>query len=123
MISNFKTLKINLKRDLSSLPQIKVALLGDTATQLLSTSLKGIAVERGFNIEMFEADFNQVERQLLDATSELYEFDPDYIIVFQSTHKSLNSYNKIAVEKQHYLADDRLEVVKNISRNTLSRTI
>ena len=122
-ISNFKTLKNNLKRDLSSLPQIKVALLGDTATQFLSTSIQGVAVERGFNIEMFEADFNQVERQLLDATSELYEFKPNYIIVFQSTHKLLSAYNKLTTDKQPLLADDRLDFVKSIIENTRARVI
>ena len=123
MISNFKTLKNNLKKDISMLPSIKVALLGDTATQFLTTALKGVAVERGFNIEMFEADFNQVERQLLDATSELYEFDPDYIIVFQSTHKLLSTYNKIAADNRHLLADNRLDFVRNISENTSARVI
>ncbi|NLD24596.1 MAG: hypothetical protein GX670_10270, partial [Bacteroidales bacterium] len=122
-LSNFKTLKNNLKKDISMLPSIKVALLGDTATQFLATALKGVAVERGFNIEMYEADFNQVERQLLDATSELYEFDPDYIIVFQSTHKLLSTYNKIATDKRHLLADNRLDFVKSISENTHARVI
>lgn len=122
-LSNFKTLKNNLKKDISMLPSIKVALLGDTATQFLTTALKGVAVERGFNIEMFEADFNQVERQLLDATSELYTFDPDYIIVFQSTHKLLSTYNKIAADKRHLLAENRLDFVRTISKNTSARVI
>lgn len=122
-LSNFKTLKNNLKKDISMLPSIKVALLGDTATQFLTTALKGVAVERGFNIEMFEADFNQVERQLLDATSELYTFDPDYIIVFQSTHKLLSTYNKIETDKRHLLAENRLDFVRTISKNTSARVI
>lgn len=123
MISNFKTLKSNLKKDSTFLPQIKVALLGDSATQLLSTSLKGVAVEKGYKFNLFEADFNQVERQLLDRTSVLFEFDPDYIIVFQSTHKLLSAYNKIPSDKQHHLADDRLDFVKSISENTHARVI
>lgn len=123
MISKFNTLKNNLKRDLTSLPTVKVALLGDTATQFLATSIKGVGAERGFNIEMFEADYSQIERQLLDTTSELYEFNADYIVVFQSTHKLLSTYNNMPIEKQHLLADMRLDFVRGISDMVKSRLI
>ena len=123
MISNFKTLKNNLNKDLSMLHSIKVALLGDTATQFLAIAIRGFAVERGFKIDLFEADFNQVERQLLDTTSELYNFDPDYIIVFQSSHKLLTSYNKLSVGQQHILADSRLSFIENIAKSVKSRII
>src|SRR5690554_147934 len=123
MISNFKTLKNNLKKDISYLTAVKVALLGDTATQFLATAIKGVAVERGLNIEMFEADYSQVERQLLDTTSELYEFNADYIVVFHSSHKLLSTYNKLPVEKQHLLADSRLDFVSSLSKMVKSRII
>jgi hypothetical protein len=44
----FKELKQKLKKDTSSLPVLKVALLGDTATQFLATGLCGMAIERGY---------------------------------------------------------------------------
>lgn len=68
----FKQLKRNLKRDISALPTIKVSLLGDSATQFLATAIKGMGIERGYNIDLFEAEYNQVERQVLDPTSDLY---------------------------------------------------
>ena len=67
------------KQDNSKLPKLKIALVGDTATQLLVTALRGIGVERCYNIDLFEAEYNQVERQFMDPTSELYEFDADFI--------------------------------------------
>ena len=94
-IRTLKELKKNLKKNLTRLPTIKVALLGDNATQLLGIALKGLGVEKGFNIELFEANYNQVERQFLDPTSELYSFDADYVVVSQSTHKLLSTFNKI----------------------------
>lgn len=123
MISNFKTLKKNLKKDISMLPSVKVALLGDTATQFLTTAIKGVGIERGFNINLFEADYNQVERQLLDETSDLYDFNANYIIVFQSSHKLLSRYNRLPVEEQHLLADNRLSFIESIAKNTKSRII
>ena len=55
MIS-YKDLKKNLKKDKSMLLTIKVALLGDTATQFLATAIKGYGIEYGFNIDLFEAE-------------------------------------------------------------------
>ena len=92
---SFKELKRNLKKGTSSLPSIKVALLGDTATQFLATAIKGWGVERGYQIDLFEAEYNQVERQIMDPTSDLYQFDAQYIVVFQSTHKWNEHYRNI----------------------------
>ena len=52
-------------------PSLKVALLGDTATQLLVTSIKGEAIDRNIALDIYEGEYNQVERQLLDPTSDL----------------------------------------------------
>ena len=119
-ISTFRELKRNLKKDSTSLPKIKIALLGDNATQFLAIALQGVGIERGYNIELFEADFNQVERQLLDPTSELYSFNADYVVVSQSTHKLLSAYNKKDRESQSHVADERLEFVKLICNSIQS---
>jgi FkbH-like protein len=122
-ISIFKELKKNLKKDLRILPAIKIALLGDNATQFLAIAIKGIGVERGYNIELFEADYNQVERQFLDPSSELYSFDADYVVVSQSTHKLLSTYNEKPIEGQSHLADERLEFIKLMCNSMQSRLI
>lgn len=123
IISKFKELKRNLKKDLTSLPTIKVALLGDNATQFLAIAIKGIGIERGYNIKLFEADFNQVERQFLDPSSELYSFNADYVVVSQSTHKLLSTYNEKAAESQSQVADERLEFVKLMCNSIQARLI
>ncbi|TVZ55440.1 HAD superfamily phosphatase (TIGR01681 family)/FkbH-like protein [Lutibacter sp. Hel_I_33_5] len=123
IISTFKELKKNLKKDLKALPTIKVALLGDNATQFLGIAIRGVGVERGYNIEFFEADYNQVEQQFLDPTSELYSFDADYVVVSQSTHKLLSTYNEKVAESQSLVADERLEFIKLMCNSILSRLI
>lgn len=114
MISSFKTLQKNLKKDTGSLPRIKVALVGDTATQFLATALKGMGVEKGCIIDLFEAEYNQVEGQLLNNTSELHAFAADYIVVFLSSHKLMSLFNNMPAEQQQRLADERIELIKNI---------
>lgn len=115
--SDFKTLKRLLKSDLSALPVIKVALLGDTATQFLATAIRGTGVERGYNIDLYEAEYNQIDRELLDPTSEFYEFNADFIVLFQSTHKLGENHAMLSLEQQTTLAEDRLNFVASVCSN------
>ena len=98
-------------------PKMKVALLGDTATQLLVTAIKGEAVDRGINLDLYEGEYSQVERQLMDPTSELYEFDADIIIVFQSTHKLAEYHSSLPMENQVFLAEERLSFIASLCEN------
>ncbi len=110
-------LKRNLKKDNSGLPILRVALVGDTATQLLVTAIRGMGVERGYSLNLFEADYNQVEQQLLISNSDLYQFNADYIIVFQSTHKLAELHSQLSITQQESLAKDRLDFVSSICGN------
>lgn len=119
----FKELKRNLKKDVSELPSIKVSLLGDTATQFLATAIKGEGIERGYNIDLFEAEYNQVERQVLDPTSDLYAHDAKYTIVFQSTHKLLEQYSLKPASEWSTLADERINFIRTICENVGGKII
>ena len=116
---SFQELKKLVKHCPEGLPQIKVALVGDTATQFLATALKGTAIERGWQMDLFEAEYNQVERQFLDPTSDLYTFDADFIVLFQSTHKLGEKHSLLSPDQQMTLADDRLAFVQSICENPL----
>lgn len=122
MIS-YKDLKKNLKKDKSMLPTIKVALLGDTATQFLATAIKGYGIEYGFNIDLFEAEYNQIERQFLDPTSDLFRFDPQFIVVFQSTHKLNEKFSSLDTQDQLSLSKDRINFITEILNLTKAKII
>lgn len=119
----FKELKRNLKKDVSASPTIKVSLLGDTATQFLATAIKGEGIERGYNIDLFEAEYNQVERQVLDPTSDLYAHDAKYTVVFQSTHKLLEQYSLKPASEWGALAVDRINFIRTICENVGGKII
>lgn len=121
-MKDFSQLKKNLKKDFSGLKAIKVAVLGDTATQFLTLALRGMGFEKGFDLLIWEADFNQIERQVFDPASELYEFKPEIVIVFQSSHKLLEKYNKLQPEQHSLLALTELDSIKNIN-NTLNNNL
>jgi FkbH-like protein len=93
---------------------VKVALLGDTATQFLATAIKGVGVERGYNINLFEAEYNQVERQVLDPTSDLHQFAAKYTVVFQSTHKLLETYSLKDASDWSKLCEERIQFIRTL---------
>lgn len=111
----FSSLKRNLKKDYTGLKKVKIALLGDTSTQLLSQALRGSGYESGFDLEIWEADFNQIGRQVFDQASELYQFNPELIIIFQSTHKLLGKYNKLKDGQQSSLAEEEISLIERLN--------
>ncbi|MEP7142735.1 MAG: HAD-IIIC family phosphatase [Ferruginibacter sp.] len=113
-MQTFTQLKKNLKKDFSNFKVIKIAVLGDTSTQFLIQALRGAGFEQGFDLQLWEADFDQVERQVFDPSSELYEFNPEIVIVFHSTHKLLAKYNKLKPGENNSLADSHLELARNL---------
>lgn len=121
-MKNYNQLKKNLKKDFSALQTIKVALLGDTATQFLVQSIKGLAYDYGYNLDIWEAEFNQIERQVFDPTSELFTFKPELVILFQSSHKLLGKYNKQASDIAETFAERELDTIKQIYTTISEKT-
>lgn len=110
----FSELKKNLKKDFSKLPVAKVAILGDTPTQLLLQALKAYGYEAGLNFEILEADHNQIDLQIQNSTSELYRFEPDYVIIFQSAQKLVSAFYSKALNEKLSFADDQIHYVEQI---------
>ncbi|MFM7021707.1 MAG: HAD-IIIC family phosphatase [Flavobacteriales bacterium] len=121
-MKEFSQLRKNLKKDFSQLKAIKLAVLGDSATQFLIQALRGTGYEHGFDLQIWEADFNQIERQVYDLQSELYEFQPDVVLVFQSSHKLLGKFNKLPMEARTSLASSAMDSISGIYE-TLARNL
>ena len=118
-MKTFQELKKITKHMPADLPEIKVALTGDTATQFLATAIRGTGAERGYQIDLFEAEYNQVERQFLDPSSELYQTDADFIVLFQSTHKLGEKHSLLSPSQQESLAEERLAFVASVCENPM----
>ena len=117
----FFELKKNLKKDFSSLKVVKIALLGDSSTQLLAQALKGQGYEAGINFDVFEADYNQIEGQIFDHSSELYQCKPDFVILFHSTQKLIKRFYKTDTRGRSQFAEGHVKRVMNMyeSINTI----
>jgi len=113
-MKDFSQLKKNLKKDFSGLTKIKVAVLGDTATQFLKQAIRAYGFDSGFDLEIWEADFNQIELQVFDSSSELYKFNPELVILFQSSHKLNIKYSKLNPGDYSQLAAKQLDSINAI---------
>ncbi|HMG11304.1 MAG TPA: HAD-IIIC family phosphatase, partial [Mucilaginibacter sp.] len=120
-MKEFIVLKRNLKNDFSNLKKIRLALLGDTATQLLTQALRATGFDAGYDLIIWEADFNQIQRQVFDPGAELYTFNPEIVLLFQSTHKLLQKYNKLPPEQYSSLATKEIALIENIHATLVSR--
>ncbi len=94
---NFNTLKKNLKKDFTGLKPVKVALLGDSATQFLGMALRGQGFEAGLNIDLYEADYDLIYETIIDGNDKLYKENYEYIFIFQSTQKLLYKFYELSL--------------------------
>ena len=121
-MQTFIELKKNLKKDFTNFKKIKIALLSDTATQFLVQALRGRGFASQIDLQIWEADFNQIERQVFDTTSELYDFNPEMVIIFHSAHKLLAKYNKLNPAEYVSVADIQMALVNDL-HNTLQTAL
>ena len=113
-MKTFLQLKKNIKNDFTGYKPIKLAILGDSATQFLAIAIRGTGYSEKLDIETWEADFNQIERQVFDTSSELYEFKPDIVLIFFSSQKLLAKYNKLKPADYNSFSTNHLELVERI---------
>lgn len=114
IMKNFTQLKKNLKKDFSPFKKIKVAVLGDSATQFLTQALRGTGYDFNMDLQIWEADFNQIERQVFDTTSELYKYNPEIVVLFRSSQKLLGKYNKIEPEMHGSFANNEVNLIETL---------
>jgi len=118
---NFITVKKNLKKDYSGFKQVKLALLGDSATQLFRMALRGYAFEDKLDLDIFEADYDQIERMIFDTASELYAFNPDFVVIYQSTRKLKQRYYKLPKGGADQFAEIHLDFMEQVYSTLNSR--
>ncbi len=104
----------SLKLPTEGLAKIKVALLGDSATQFLGKALIAQGKQHKLNIEFYESDFDQIDMQVLAPDSELYEFGADFIIIYQSTEKLLNQFQKTPQAERHDFYQQKLSNIASL---------
>ncbi len=117
---DFNTIKKNIKNDYSGFKLLKVAILGDSATQIFAKALRGYAFESMLNVDIFDSDYDQIDREIFDNTSELYKFNPDFVMIFQCTQKLKQRFYKLSKGDISDFAQNHLEFVERASTTIVS---
>jgi len=110
----FNELKKNLKKNFTGFEPLKLALLGDSATQFLAQAIRGAGYNQRLDINVYDADFNQVDRQILDLSSELHGFQPDIILIFEAGHKLLQKFNKAEAGIRADFAENQISHIHHL---------
>ena len=108
----FKQLKKLSKADLSSLPQYKLAVMGDCATQHLATAIRGYGSYTGLGLSVFDADYNQIDAQVMDPGSELYGFAPNAVLIQMCTEKLYEAFCALPLECRSRFAEDTFRKIR-----------
>jgi len=113
-LKTFAELKKNIKKSCPDHRVVKIAVLGDSATQLLAQAVQGYGYEAGIRFDLFEADYNQIERQVFDPSSELHQHAPAFVILFCATQKLVKKFYKLHTAARPGFAEGELEHVRQI---------
>lgn len=109
--SFMELLKISRTKVDPSLKKVRLAILADSATQHLKTAIMGYGRTENISIEVFDADYDQIDLQIYNDESELYQFMPDIVLLFMCTQKLHEAFCK---------QDDRAHFCDRILEKTAS---
>ena len=117
----FMQLKKAARKDCSHLPQYKLALMGNCATQHLATALRGYGAHAGLGLTVLDTDYAQIDAQTMDPGSELYAFAPDAVLIQMCTEKLYEAFCATAPDRRSTFAADTyahiLQVWQRINAN------
>ncbi len=111
---NFNSLKKKSRLVNTNLPEVRIAILADSAVQFLTIAIKGVFAEKGYRATIFEADVDQISMQLLAPTAQLNDFKPEYILVFEALPHTKKRFYK--AEKRENFYQNELARIKDYIR-------
>ena len=101
---------IDLKDDAKNL---RIALLGDHSTQFFNHSTAAAVKISGFNPDIFEADYDQIDLTIFDPTSEFNKVENDYVIIWESSLKLLQKYWGTDIPTRASFAAEQIQNIQN----------
>ena len=109
---SYLQLKKNCARSPETPDGTRFALLGDCATQLLATAIRGYALEMNLPLRVFEADYDQIDAQLMDTGSEFYAFAPETVLLYRCTEKLYERFVRTPLDARAAFAETEIEKIR-----------
>ena len=89
--------------------KLKIAILGYRSTQFLTKFIRQAAQINGIEPEIYEADYDQVELEVRNPSSGLYEFAPNVVFIVQSYSKLRNQFYDLSSKNRPFFFETKLE--------------
>ncbi len=112
-MSDFRTLQKNSRKECDG-ARVSVCVMGDVATQFLAQAVKGYGYECNLNLNVVDIDYNQIDMQTMDSTSELYTSKSDYILIYMSAEKLYEKFCQTAISLRDKFAEIQIEYIKEV---------
>jgi len=71
---------LEISGQLAGLQKVKLALLGSATLDHLLPGIRVAALRRGLQVEIYQGPYGQYQQEVLDASSGLYDFEPDAVL-------------------------------------------
>jgi FkbH-like protein len=115
MILDFQTLKSQtkgIKKD--NFKKARIAILGNYATQFISKSIEYSGLKRSIEFETYNAEYDQIEQEIFDLNSGLYDFSPDFVFITISSLKLQDKFYSLSAEKKAHFTQDFIADLTNL---------
>ena len=84
---------------------IRIALLSNSTTQYLTPLFKTLLCQNGIRADVYEPAYGTAEFEIFDATSGLYTFNPDVVVMANSVLALRDRYYTFTAERTRFVAD------------------
>ncbi len=106
-----KSIKKNKDKEYKE--NLSIAVLGDTATQFISTAIEGMGYEYGIRADVYDAEYDSIDTEILDSSSALYERPRDFVVIYMSSEKLYEYYQDATVTDRMNFARAIAERIEN----------
>jgi len=94
-----------------TLPQIRIALLSDAATQHFVPLLRVLFHGLGFHAVLYEGPFDGIQLEAFNPDSGLYQFQPDVVVLLHSTQALRAAFSKRSGSAALFLEEKSQELL------------
>ena len=79
------------KIEVYDVPKIKIAIIGSSSIQLLTSVLRALLTRYDLYADIYEGEYNGILMDVFDNTSKLYSFEPEYIVILPD-YRDIEAY-------------------------------
>lgn len=87
MLPSFLELRKLSRQGMPEKKEYRLALMGNVSTQHMADAIRGYGAYEQLRLNVFDADYDQIEEQLRNSHSEAYQFHPDAFFLFLSSER------------------------------------